>query len=267
MILYFALCFVITWALYFAANATQVVVARSALVYLGIFTPGILALLLTYREGGAAAVRSLVKRLFRWDVGVRWYLFALFFVISLKLAVAVTLRLGTGEWPVFGRDPVYLLIAATIGSTITGGQAGEELGWRGYALPRLARTFGLGAASLLLGVLWAAWHLPLFFLLGAETNGQSFPFYVIQVTAISVVAAWLYMKTGGSLLLTMVFHAAVNNTKDIVPSIVPGASNPWEFHASPVGWLTVGLIWVCAVWFLFDMRRDTFIAGLSPATP
>ena len=267
MILYFALCFVITWALYFAANATTVVVARTTLAYLGVFTPGILALLLTYREGGVAAVRALVERLFRWDVGVRWYLFALFFAISLKLVVALTLRLGTGEWPIFGRDPVFLMFAGAISSTILGGQAGEELGWRGYALPRLSRRFGLGPASLVLGVIWAAWHLPLFYILGADTAGQSFPFYVIQVTGLSVVAAWLYMKTGGSLLLTMLLHAAFNNTKDIVPSMVPGASNPWIFHASPVGWLTLGLIWVCAARFLFDMRRDTFVAELSPVTP
>ena len=267
MIFYFALCFVITWALYFAASATTVTVARTTLIYLGVFTPGIVALLLTYREGGGAALRALVERLFRWDVGVRWYLFALLFVISLKLAVALILRLTTGTWPLFGSDPIYLMLAATLGSTITGGQAGEELGWRGYALPRLARSFGLGPASLVIGVIWAAWHLPLFFILGADTNGQSFPFYVMQVTGISVVIAWLYMKTDGSLLLTMLFHAAVNNTKDIVPSIVPGASNPWELHASPVGWLTLGLIWVCAAWCLFDMRRDTFVAQLSPVTP
>ena len=267
MILYFTLCFVITWTLYFAANATTVAVARTTLAYLGVFTPGILALLLTHREGGAAAVKALVGRLFRWDVGVRWYVFALFFVFSIKLVVSLTLRLGTGEWPTFGRDPVFLLFAGAISSTILGGQAGEELGWRGYALPRLARSVGLGPASLVIGVIWAAWHIPLFFILGADTAGQSFPLYVIQVTGYSVVAAWLYMKTGGSLLLAMLLHAAGNNTKDIVPSMVTGASNPWTFHASPVGWLSVGLIWVCAAWFLFDMRRDTFVAQLSPVTP
>jgi membrane protease YdiL (CAAX protease family) len=72
-----------------------------------------------------------------------------------------------------------------------GGQVGEELGWRGYALPRLARRFGLGGASLVLGVLWAGWHLPLFYMLGGDTVGQSFPLFVCQVTALSVAIAWL----------------------------------------------------------------------------
>ena len=263
MILYFALCFAISWVMYSVASLATEPVARNTLAYLGVYTPGLLALLITYREGGASALGALVKRLFRWQVGAGWFVFALFFTIALKLTAALLLRIGTGAWPAFGKDPVPLMIAAAIGSTMIGGQAGEELGWRGYALPRLARNFGLGAASLILGVIWAAWHLPLFFMLGGDTLGQSFPFYVIQVTGLSVVIAWLYMKTG-SLLLTMLLHAAINNTKDIVPSVVTGASNPWVLHASPAGWLTLSLIWLCALWFLLDMRQDTFVARLAP---
>ena len=69
--------------------------------------------------------------------------------------------------------------------------------------------------------------------------------------------AWLYWRTGGSLLLVMLFHAAVNNTKDIVPSAVPGATNSMSLNASLVGWLTVALLWICAAWFLIRMRRAT----------
>jgi len=103
------------------------------------------------------------------------------------------------------------------------------------------------------------------FILGGDTVGQSFPFYLLQVVAISVAIAWLFMKTRGSLLLTMLLHGAVNNTKDIVPSAVPEAGNPWILHASIVGWLTLLILWLCAAWFLFDMRRDTVVARLSEA--
>jgi membrane protease YdiL (CAAX protease family) len=88
----------------------------------------------------------------------------------------------------------------------------------------------------------------------------------LQVTAISIAIAWLYMKTSGSLLLTMLLHAAVNNTKDIVPSAEPVAGNPWLLHATPVGWLTLSILWLCAAWFLFDMRRDTTVARFAEAT-
>lgn len=260
---YFGIVFTLTWALWLAAAGIEAPVLRGVSFYVGVFAPGIVALALTYQRQGAAGVRALLNRLVRWDVGARWYAFALLFMFSVKLLVALILRASTGAWPVFGSEPIPLLFAAAIGSTMLGGQIGEELGWRGYALLRLARTLGLGAASIVLGVIWAAWHLPLFFILGGDTVGQSFPFYLMQVTAISVAVAWLYTKTNGSLLLTMLFHAAVNNTKDIVPSAVPGASNPWLLHASSVGWLTLAILWACAIGFLYDLRHDTVIARLS----
>lgn len=94
-------------------------------------------------------------------------------------------------------------------------------------------------ASLLLGLIWAFWHLPQFFIREADTYGQSFFLYVLQVIALSVAIAWLWAKTNGSLLLPMLFHSAVNNSKDIVPSAIPGATNSWTVHGSLVGWLAV----------------------------
>jgi hypothetical protein len=148
-----------------------------------------------------------------------------------------------------------VIVAATVFSTVVGGQAGEEIGWRGYALPRLAARLGLGPAGVLLGLIWASWHLPLFFLPGADTFGQSFWVYLMQVSALSVAIAWLYAHTNGSLLLTMLMHSAVNQTSGIVPSGVPGATNVWGLSASPVGWLTLALLWVGAAYFLVRMPK------------
>src|SRR5207247_9266931 len=131
--------------------------------------------------------------------------------------------------------------------------AGEEIGWRGYALPRLATRFGLGRASVLLGLIWAAWHLPQFFIPEVDTYGQSFFVYALQVTALSVAMAWLYARTNGSLLLVMLLHAAVNNAKDIVPSALLVATNTFGVSASLVAWLTVTLLWICAAYFLARM--------------
>lgn len=265
LLYYFPLVFALTWVLWFAANATDTPALRTLGIYLGVFMPGIVAIAFTYRERGSAGLRVLLRRLVKYDVQAKWFMFALFFVATIKLLVALMLRLFTGAWPVFGTVPLPLMFGAAVFSTVSGGQAGEELGWRGYALPRLARPMGAGPASLLLGVIWAAWHLPLFFILGADTNGQSFPFYLLQVTALSVAIAWVYWKTKGSLLVTMLLHAAVNNTKDIVPSAGPGANNPWALDASPVGWLTLGILWVCAMWFLYDMRGNKVVVDFVEA--
>lgn len=231
--------------------------------YIGVFAPLLVAVLLTARDEGDAGVRALLRRLVQWDVGLRWYAFALTFTIAIKLAVALIHRLVTGEWPTFGSEPLYIMLAATIGSTLIFGQAGEEVGWRGYALPRLATRFGLAGASVVLGIIWATWHLPLFFIAGTDTSGQSFPLYLLQVTAISVAIAWLYANTSGSLLLTMLMHSAVNNTKDIVPSAEQSATSPYALSTSPVGWLTAALLWVCAGYFLVRMQRLSNAIGVK----
>jgi membrane protease YdiL (CAAX protease family) len=160
---------------------------------------------------------------------------------------------GTGAWPRFGTDPWYLIPLAILFSTPF--QAGEEIGWRGYALPRLAARFGLARASILLGVIWGCWHLPQFFIREADTYRQSFFVYVLGVIALSVTIAWLWDRAGRSLLLPMLLHAAWNNSKDIVPSSMPGATSTFGLGASPVGWLTLALLWVCAAFFLLDMRK------------
>jgi membrane protease YdiL (CAAX protease family) len=77
------------------------------------------------------------------------------------------------------------------------------------------------------------------------------------VTALSVAMAWLYWRTGGSLLLAMLLHAAINNTKDIVPSALPGATNSFSLRGSLVGWITVALLWIVAAVFLARMSRTT----------
>ena len=248
------LTFALSWGLWFASGAMSPAGPNIPLFLLGVFTPGIVALGLTARAEGRAAVLALLRRLVDWEVPVRWYVFAISYMLVIKLSAALVHRVALGVWPAFGQEPVLLMIAAAVASTLMGGQAGEELGWRGYALPRLAARFGMGPASVVLGVIWALWHLPLFFAPVGDTFGQSFPLYLLQVIAMSVTIAWVYSHTGGSLLPVMLLHAAVNNTKDIVPSIDTGATNPWALSQSPIAWITVALLWVGAVYFLIRMR-------------
>jgi membrane protease YdiL (CAAX protease family) len=261
LLAFFALVYTVAWACFAAAgtiargsaDGSALPPLAAALVFLGAISPSLVALALTARAAGRTATRALVEPIFRWQVGPRWYVFAVGFIPAIELSVALLHRLATGAWPRFGETAWYVMAAAILVSTWV--QAGEEIGWRGYALPRLSERFGLPLASIILGVAWAVWHLPLFFVPASSTFGQSFPLYLLQVTALSVALAWLYWRTGGSLLLVMLLHAAVNNTKDIVPSAEPGATNPWALSASPAAWLTVALQWIAAGLFLLQMRR------------
>ena len=264
---FFAATFGVTWTCWIAAGAirakgaetsTALAALAEGLLLLGTFAPGLLAAAFTHRFEGKAGTRRLLERIFYWQVGAKWYVFAAFFFAAVKLTVAVAHRVFAGEWPKFGDEAWYVMAGAVMISTWV--QAGEEVGWRGYALPRLTDRFGLGRASIVLGVIWAIWHLPLFFIPGMSVYGQSFPLYLLQVIAISVTMAWLYWRTGGSLLLVMLLHAAINNTKDIVPSAVPGAANAYELSTSLVAWLTVALLWIVAGVLLRHMKGITTLA-------
>ena len=255
LLLFFLITYVITW-ICFISVAVAIPASTSTgylLVLLGAFAPSFVAVWLTARTEGATAVRLLLRRVVKWRVDWRWYVFAATYTLAIKLTVALIHRAVTGVWPHFGTTPMYIIPLAIVFSTPF--QAGEEIGWRGYALPRLAARFGLARASVLLGLIWAFWHLPQFFIREGDTYGQSFSVFVLQVVALSVALAWLYATTKGSLLLTMLLHSAVNNSKDIVPSASQGPTHVFGFIASPVAWLSGGLLWLCAAYFLTHMPK------------
>ena len=256
---YFLLTYLVSWTLWVVAisiagtsGSPDSGIISGPVFLLGVFAPALLAIAFAARAGGRPAVRLLVAQIFRSSVGVRWYVFAAGYMVSIKLTAAVLYRLAGGAWPGFGPEPLSIMALATLISTPV--QAGEEIGWRGYALPRLAERFGFGTASVVVGALWACWHLPIFFIPGADKYGQSFALYVLSVVAISVAMGWLYWRTGGSLFLTMLMHAAINNTKDIVPSAGPVAASPFGLNGSPIGWLTALLLWLGAAYFLVRMH-------------
>jgi membrane protease YdiL (CAAX protease family) len=258
---FFLTTYTITWVCFLAAwffSRSPAPVAsglRWPLLILGSFAPSAVAVWLTARREGGDATRTLLRRLLAWRVSPWWYLFALGYMAAVKLCVALVYRAAMGEWPRFGHEAWYAILMASLVASVLGGPLGEEIGWRGYALPRLEARVGLARASVVLGLIWAGWHLPLFFIPGMDQTGQSLPVYVLQVTALSVAFAWLYAHSKGSLLLAVLLHTAVNQSKDLVPSIVATATNPLAPSRSLVAWLTVGILWVCAGYFLVRMQK------------
>ena len=186
LLTFFSLTYVVSWSFFTVAAAISsgaasppsgLAAISGPLFLLGIIAPSVVALALTARVDGRAGMLALLRRIVHRPVSARWYVFAVGYTAAIKLAVALLHRLATGAWPPFGQTPLYIMVGAIILSTPV--QAGEEIGWRGYALPRLAGHLGLAPASIVLGVLWACWHLPLFFIPGADTSGQSFPVYLL----------------------------------------------------------------------------------------
>lgn len=256
MLVFFLLAYALMWVCFFTVALARISphsALGNMLLLLGAFAPSLSAIALTARENRGDGVNVLLRRVVQWKVPMRWYIFALIYTVAVKLAVALLHRLIVGVWPLFGQDPWYGIVAAVLFSTPF--QAGEEIGWRGFALPRLAARFGLARASVLLGLVWGFWHLPQFFIPEGDSYGKSFILLVSGVTALSVTFAWLWAHTRRSLLLSMLLHAAWNNAKDIVPTPTMGARSIFTLHASALSWLTVLVLWISAVYFLARMPK------------
>jgi uncharacterized protein len=211
LISFFVLTYAISWLLW----APLVILGGRlpgplALVMqlLGSLVPSALGLLFVGLLRGRSGVRTLLGRLVHARIGLRWYLAAVALTMLVPLAVGVSILMG-GNTPVVNNSllGVLFLFAFMI---FPGSAMGEELGWRGFALPRMQARQNALKASLVIGILWGTWHLPLW-LRGAESNPISLyvPF-VLAVIASSVIYTWLYNNTGGSLLIIVLYHAAIN---------------------------------------------------------
>jgi membrane protease YdiL (CAAX protease family) len=168
VLLFFFVSFASSWLLcvlpdLLPASRSGLLALGGPVFLFGVFVPGWWHRHDAQAEG-AAGVTRLLARIGRWEVRWPLYVFAVGYMPLTRLTAAAIARGTTGEWPAFGATPWLLLLVATFLSTWV--QAGEELGWRGYALPRLAARMGLGPASVLLGIVWALWHLPLFYTRG-----------------------------------------------------------------------------------------------------
>ncbi len=211
LVTFFLLAFGITWVVWVprAAGAQVGVVGQ-----VWTWVPAIAALLAATLTGGRDAVRDLGARLVRWRVGWQWYLVVILGPAAFSLAVAGVYALLGGSWaaaapPALREGPLMLLPLFLVILTLTDG-LGEELGWRGFALPRLLCRHNALAASLILGVLWALWHLPLVWTEGASMYQQPLWLFLLDIPAKSVLFTWVFLHTRGSVLLAMLLHGATN---------------------------------------------------------
>jgi membrane protease YdiL (CAAX protease family) len=264
LIAYFFAAYLLAWLAFavpilaargaFALPVPEVVFLTLATVGIGLAGVGAAA-----AESGRAGVRALLAAVLRWRARPAWYAAA---VLGPALFPAggwlLGLALGAPAPPAAAPEAwvsLPLVLAALLFPALC-----EEVGWRGYALPRLQRRVGALPASLLLGVIWAGVHLPLWLLPGFGFAGQSVPLYVVQITAVSVVLAWLYNGTGGSVLLTGLAHAAANAWPVPWSSALPVARG-----ALPQASITAATVAIAVVVVLATRRRGGLGGTVTPA--
>jgi membrane protease YdiL (CAAX protease family) len=219
---FFVLAFAFSWVVWapamFLARGPSELRTLAALFHLaGGLGPMVSAVVITALAGGSAGVRELLGRVLRWQVGLGWWVVAVAGPGILFLLAAVISRLLFGGWPElgeFGRSEEFAflgLIPYWVANIIFYG-FGEEVGWRGFALPRLQTGRSALLAVLILSLFWAAWHIPLFsFVMGYKSMGLlAIPGWFISIVTGSVLLAWIYNSTAGSVLIVSIFHGTLD---------------------------------------------------------
>jgi membrane protease YdiL (CAAX protease family) len=223
---YFVLAMVLTWWMFPLLQVSPL------LGLFGLFGPALAAITMAAVLNGRSNVQALLKRVVRWRVGARWYMVALGGPAVLALtAASMAVVLGASSSVQVGTLSILDFVIFVV-------VVGEELGWRGFALPNLLQKRSALAASLILGVLWSAWHLPTFLVPGTPQYGKSLAAFVLMTTFYSVLLGWIYLHTAGSVLIATLVHGAVN----LFQGIFLGGVDPAKHY-----WLLAGVYGVAAL--------------------
>lgn len=217
----------------------------------GAFAPSSTALFLTWKYAGGTELRRLLGRALIWRVSPIWYLFVIIGpALIMLLATSIHVLLGgtAPDYVPFGVRWLAVLVNFIL-ILLIGGPLGEEFGWRGLALPSLEARFSPLWASLILGVIWAVWHLPLFFISGSAQSSLPFGLYALLTISLTILITWVYHGSGDSLLLVMLFHAAVNTWSSplMISPEAAGSTRPFM--------LVVILSWGLAILVVAGFRK------------
>lgn len=211
---FFTLAFGLSWGCWIPVALAErgnleLPVPALALTIIGAFGPMAAALIVAAGLHGAPGVRQLFRSLRLRGLDRRWLWLALA-VGLVDLSPAAVHLLDGGPLPEDVIGQVLIMPVHFVFIALAGGGLDEEMGWRGFALPALQERLAPLPANLMLGVVWAAWHLPLFLDPSSTQSQSSFGVYLVTLVAQAIVIGWLFNASCGSLLVAIVAHAAAN---------------------------------------------------------
>lgn len=224
------------------------------LYLIGGFTPSIAGFIMAYRQEGRAGLRDLWKRFTQFNLGFKWYLVIIGITLLVQAGVALIFKLQGGQFvqsELLNQPTAWLSIIIPV---FIGGPLSEEFGWRGFAQDRVQARWGFLKGSVLLGLIWAFWHFPLFFV---EGSGQQqagsplviFPAYVVWVVSMTILFSWVYSQTNRSIWGTVLFHFMINFSAVLLLEIA--AITPRFLYLTSSGmWFLLVLV------FIFFRRRQ-----------
>jgi membrane protease YdiL (CAAX protease family) len=211
--IFIAVTFAITWLLLGIAvvsSQRNADASSAGLITLATLGPILGAVVATVLDSGWKGVRILLAQILHWKFRPIWYAIVLLGpAIVVLTSVGLSLALGGPRLPmpslgIWLSIPIVFVVMALAAWF-------EETGWRGFILPRLEKRYGMLGAGLLIGLIWGFWHLPIWFIRGAGFDSLPFPVFLVFTVCLSTIFAWIYTRTGGGLLLTVLAHAAINS--------------------------------------------------------
>lgn len=222
-----------------------------ALFVLGGFVPSLVGLVLTGVYEGRAGLRRVGRRLVAFRIGWRWYVAAVGTVAAATAAQIAINRLLGYEFD-FG---LFVVQLGSFVPLLILGPLSEEIGWRGFALDRVQTRWNALVSSLIVGAFWAAWHLPLFFMVGTSQNVLGIPFagFAAGLMAVSVLFTWLHNNTKGSLWTAVFFHWIYTCAAQVVATGVHRTAFYNWFEYVPYIVIAVGIL---TVWGPRFLSRD-----------
>ena len=193
--------------------------ADSMFLLIAAYSASLTGVILTAIVSGKTGLREMFRRLLIWRVGIGWWAFSLFAFGLMFLGGTVLAALLSGSpLHVNLNQPLYMIVPMIIMQFFFDSGLGEELGWRGFLLPRLQARYNALISSIIIAIVWGLWHWPLFALEGMSPTyemGQAWGvvpsllgYTVVVIFPYSILFTWLYNNTKGSLLLAFVFHAS-----------------------------------------------------------
>nr|WP_299486656.1 type II CAAX endopeptidase family protein [uncultured Allomuricauda sp.] len=216
LVAFFVLTYVSSWSLFFVGHKTQIL----PIILVGIWAPSLTSIGLTAYFFGKKGLSQMFGRFKRFRIKWYWWLLLILLPASIHLAgVSLWDYLNPAESQL---DRLYIAhgLGALLPSFLIAG-FGEELGWRGFALPRLQRNFSPIGASFILAIVHLLWHLPTYWL-GQGIHNVPFVYVLAFVFPWTFIFNWLYNKSGGSLIFAVGFHAISNASLSLVRFM------PWE---------------------------------------
>ena len=251
ILVYLIVTFLFTWvfwSIYFASS-------NGLFRILGAFMPSVMSILFTGYYYGKSGIRDLLKKLTTWKINPLFYVFALFYTAA-SIYIPSYICTITGfnykihiSNSVFGfhlNNPITTLSLFLL-IMFFGGPLAEELGWRGFVLPKLQKKFNPLISSIILAFIWSCWHLP-FFLTHAPGYDINFIIYLIETIWLTILFTWLYNRTNGNLLIVILYHTVDN-------FVLLLCSSDFMIQFNRYSVILNSLRFIVLLFIIFDMTR------------